>query len=476
MKTYNTLSFLILFFSIWLISCGDNNNNSSNIDYCKNNPCAKSLIPHKTVCNPIPNDFECICENGYTEENGTCKKIEITPCSPNPCSEENKTVCTVIGTQISDFTCSCDENYYENNGNCLKEPSCQENSCTETHKTVCNIENHKIKCSCDANYQENDQGVCEESHDIKIRIMAANITSGRKQSYKPNGVRIFQAIKPDIVLIQEFNYLDEYDDNLPIRELIDKAFGTEFNYFRGSGRIPNGIISRFPIVEHGNWDDTSVPDRAITWAKIKLPNNKFLWAISVHLSTKNHLAGARSSITAITNKHIPSEDYIIYGGDFNTKSRTEGTLNELGSIFNTSAPWPKGYNDFSDHYTCYKCYKNYSSAENCGNKFNCDTSATSYERDDPYDWILADKNNLNSLQIPTVYCNDSNNSTDCLTFDSGLVFDSRDYTQEELDKYFYPVKVGDCSREPLEIPEGENIDDYMNFQHMTVVKDFLIPN
>jgi len=160
--TNKTLNFLILIFSIWLISCGDNNNNSSNIDFCKDNPCAKSLIPHKTVCNPIPNDFECICENGYTEENGTCKKIEITPCSPNPCTEENKTICTTTGTENSDFTCSCDENYYKSNGNCLKEPSCQENSCTETHKTVCEVENHKIKCSCDANYQENDQGICEK--------------------------------------------------------------------------------------------------------------------------------------------------------------------------------------------------------------------------------------------------------------------------------------------------------------------------
>jgi hypothetical protein len=303
--------------------------------------------------------------------------------------------------------------------------------------------------------------------------MAANITSGRKQSYKPNGIRIFQALKPDIVLIQEFNYLDEYGDNLPITEFISKAFGNDFHYFRGSGRIPNGVISRFPIIEHGNWNDSSVNDRSIVWAKIKLPNNKFLWAISVHLSTKYHSKGAKDSIDAILQKNIPPEDYIVYGGDFNTKSRTEGTLTTLERVFKVTAPFPEGYNDFSDHMTCYKCYNNYSSSEECGNKFNCSASATSYERDDPYDWILADKNNLSKLQTSTEYCNEND---DCLVFDNGLVFDSRDYTQEELDEYFYPVKVGDCSRNPEILPEGENLDDYMNFQHMAVIKDFLIPS
>ena len=469
---------LFLIFSLWLISCGDNNTSSSDFDPCNPNQCENSLIPHKTMCQKISDtDFKCICESGYTldMETNLCVLPEVTPCEPNPCKEEHKTACTPTGTHQNDYTCSCDDNYYEDNKNCLLEPICQEDSCTQAHKTVCDVKNHQIVCSCDNGFTENQQGTCEESHDFKIRVMAANITSGRKQSYKPNGIRIFKAIKPDIVLIQEFNYLDEYNDTLPIREFIDIAFGTEFNYFRGTGRIPNGVISRFPIVESGNWNDSSVNDRSIVWVKIKLPNNKYLWSISVHLSTKKNLTGARDSINAIIAKNIPTEDYIVYGGDFNTKSRTAGTVNKLGEIFNVSAPWPIGYNDFSNHYTCYKCYKNYDSAEDCGSKFNCDQSATSYERDDPYDWVIADKNNLNSLQIPTVYCN-KNNPDDCLSFDSGLVFDSRDYTQEKLDKYFYPVKVGDCSREPEFIPEGENIDDYMNFQHMAVIKDFNIPN
>jgi len=38
-----------------------------------------------------------------------------------------------------------------------------------------------------------------------IRVMAANITTGNNQRYEAPGLRIFKALKPDIVAVQEFN-------------------------------------------------------------------------------------------------------------------------------------------------------------------------------------------------------------------------------------------------------------------------------
>ena len=155
---------LFLIFSLFILSCGDNNSSTSNIDPCSPNQCAKSLIPHKTVCKKTSDtDFECVCEQGYTDNNGSCKAIEITPCSPNPCINNavaHKTICTVVDT---DFQCNCEQGYYQNEaGNCLKEPTCDANSCTEAHKTICNIENHKIICSCDSGFNQNEQGTCEK--------------------------------------------------------------------------------------------------------------------------------------------------------------------------------------------------------------------------------------------------------------------------------------------------------------------------
>ena len=48
-----------------------------------------------------------------------------------------------------------------------------------------------------------------------------------------------------------------------------------------------------------------------------------------------------------------------------------------------------------------------------------------------------------------------------LIFENGLVFDSRDFTQSQLDNYFSPALVGDSGAS--------------NMQHMGVVKDVSIP-
>src|SRR2546428_9431395 len=94
----------------------------------------------------------------------------------------------------------------------------------------------------------------EAQTNTPVRIMAANL-NGNTQSYQPFAIRIFQGLKPDIIAIQEFNY----SNNTPadFRSLVDSAFGPDFSYFRESGySLPNGIISRFPIIASGSWLDT----------------------------------------------------------------------------------------------------------------------------------------------------------------------------------------------------------------------------
>ncbi|RME01684.1 MAG: hypothetical protein D6812_07640, partial [Deltaproteobacteria bacterium] len=75
-----------------------------------------------------------------------------------------------------------------------------------------------------------------------VRIMSANITSGDHSAYEDPGIRIFQALEPDVVLIQEFNY-----EGGTLREFVNRAFGSEFSYYVEPGRenIPNGIVSRY---------------------------------------------------------------------------------------------------------------------------------------------------------------------------------------------------------------------------------------
>ena len=136
------------------------------------------------------------------------------------------------------------------------------------------------------------------STNTTIRVMAANTTTGNNQRYEGPGMRIFRALQPDIVAVQEFNYASTNGAGIStptaIREMIDSAFGPEFVYYRESGSgytIPNGIISRWPIRNSGTWDDVQVPDRGFAWAQIDIPGTNDLYVVSVHL----HSSGGSSS-------------------------------------------------------------------------------------------------------------------------------------------------------------------------------------
>lgn len=260
--------------------------------------------------------------------------------------------------------------------------------------------------------------------DVRLRIVAANLTSGNGQNYDlGHGARILQGLAPDVVLIQEFNYLSNTPANF--RSLVDTYFGTSFSYVREpvAVQIPNGIISRYPILSSGAWTDASVSNRKFMWARIDIPGDKDLWAISVHLLTSS--SGVRNTEAAqilnyIAAQGIPASDYVTLGGDFNTDSRTESCLNTLSSYFTTSGPYP---------------------ADQSGN------GNTNANRNKPYDWVLADTD-LHAVRTSVVLGSN--------TFTNGLVFDSRVYT-------------------PLPPPVLVDDSGATNMQHMAVVRDFIIP-
>ncbi|MCB1036017.1 MAG: DUF3616 domain-containing protein [Acidobacteria bacterium] len=268
----------------------------------------------------------------------------------------------------------------------------------------------------------------------RLRVMAANISSGRFQSYPlPGpGARIFQALDPDVVLIQEWNVNatrngpNGADD---VDAWVEEVFGAEFHWFRepGGDSIPNGVISRWPIVESGEWRDSKVGNRDFAYARIDLPGETDLWAVSVHLLTRSQ--GVRDTeagllVEAILGHPVPEGDFLVIGGDFNTDRRTERALETLGAVVETFGPFPADGADPPDE----------------------DTNS---RRKKPYDWVLADAQ-LAALEIPV--------ELGGLVFADGLVFDSRIFTQEELGESFPPVLRGDS--------------DAPQMQHMAVVRDF----
>ncbi len=258
----------------------------------------------------------------------------------------------------------------------------------------------------------------------RVRVLAGNLTSGDQQAYdEGEGIRIFQGLKPDIALIQEFNYGAGVDTD--IRAFVDQAFGTEFTYYRESGvddDLPNGIITRYPILASGEWDDPASINRDLAWARLDVPGPVDLWVVSLHLRTSN--VGDRNigatKVVENLKKVMGAGDYLVIGGDFNTGTRTEKCITTFSELVRTAAPWP---------------------VDQAGN------GNTSAKRSSPLDWLLHN-DALHPRLVPV--------QIGANQFPNGLVFDSRVYVPLSD---VAPILQNDCKA--------------TNMQHMAVVKDFL---
>ncbi len=254
-----------------------------------------------------------------------------------------------------------------------------------------------------------------------VRIIAANLSSGNLQSWNPgHGKRILQGLKPDVVLIQEWNVGNETD--VDRRAFVD-SLGPDYCFtIQSPANIPNGVISRFPIVDAGEWVDNQLTDRSFSWAQIDVPGPVDLWAVSVHLHTGGKRPAQATALVNYVNQNVPAGAYLVIGGDFNSSSRTEPAMTTLSQVVRTAGPYPVDQSN------------------------NQDTNAN---RNSPYDWVAVDED-LHAHQVPVVI--------GASQFDAGLVFDSRVY-QPLSD--VSPVLVGDSAATGM--------------QHMAVVKDFLLP-
>ena len=271
---------------------------------------------------------------------------------------------------------------------------------------------------------------------VSFRAMAANISTGNNQSYDPgHGIRIFKAVKPDIVMIQEFRYGRNNDDD--INSMVSSTFGPEYFYSRGryvdSSWIPNGIISRFPIIESGYWKSNLANNRDWDWAILDLPGNKELLVVSLHLLTEKNAQEIGPLTREIENKIADDkkknlEYYVMVGGDFNSSTVLNGKT-DLKRVVHTS---------FSNNGSRPKDQDG-----------DTTTNAT---RGKTLDVLLVDKE-LQQKEIPAKIGRHS--------YNNGHVFDSRVYSRRGELGDVTPVQADDCKG-------GKPIYN----QHMAVIRDF----
>ncbi len=254
-------------------------------------------------------------------------------------------------------------------------------------------------------------------------MVAANLSSGNDQNYDAgDGVRILTGVHADVFLMQEFNVGANTDTDFSWFAQTVCWMGCV--YVRGPAeQIPNGIVSRYPILTSGSWTDTLVANRTFVWAQIDVPGSKDLWAISVHLLTTNPTSRASEGTEIVSDimSMIPAGDYVVLGGDLNTDSRTEAVLSALDPVFDIGGPYPADQNG---------------------------VDATSAPRTRPYDWVLAN-DALTVRRIPSV--------VGTTTFPKGAVIDTRIYSPLTD---IAPALAGDSGA--------------VGMQHMAVVKDFAL--
>lgn len=253
-----------------------------------------------------------------------------------------------------------------------------------------------------------------------LRLVTGNLTSGNNQSYEQAGIDIFRGLGADVAMVQELNVGGNSDGEL--RAFVDAAFGSEYAFTRAqvAGQIPNGIVSRYPIVAAGEWTDTLVSDRDFVWAQIDIPGPIDLYAISVHLLGSS--AGARDGEADELVQHIralPIDAYVVLGGDFNTSTRGEACVQTLSAVLATGGPYP---------------------VDQAG------VDNTNTNRNKPYDWVLANAR-LEEKAAPVAIAGN--------VFDYGFVADTRVYSP-----------ISDLA------PARATDSAASNMQHMAVVRDF----
>ena len=258
-----------------------------------------------------------------------------------------------------------------------------------------------------------------------ITIMAANLVSGFPSVYQEPAYRIFQALKPDIVSMQECNLSTNlYTD---MRHFVDTNFGTNYYYFvepQSSAYFPqpNAIVSRWPITASGEWTDSLTANRDFAWATIDIPGDRDLHIVSLHLyysGTEEERAEEAAMLTNyIAEAGFPENDYLVIAGDLNTADRSEPCLAVLTNVVS------------DDH----------KPADQYG------VTETSRNREYPFDYVLPSRNLEQNHYLTTVQSID---------FHDGLVFDTRLWTNP-----------------PPPSPVLTNDSDATGSAHMAVMKSF----
>jgi len=255
------MKYFLLLMSVFIISC------SSSSDVCDPNPCKDSEVAHKTICEEVgDNDFKCVCEDGFNDENGACKKQVVETCI------ESKTKCD--GNNL--LTCS---------NNVWESLDCSLND------RVCGLSNETSSCLCGLGLEENDEGVCVEAGycDSATYGSAFGKTgSALRAELKTIVTRTFDSYGYDDGRIAMFGYIDNNNGVIKCIYTGEEANHPYVDNFNLLHKGCDGCADK-PANDFFNWEHT--------WPKSKGSGSGYAKSDLHHLfPTRSYVNSARSSI------------------------------------------------------------------------------------------------------------------------------------------------------------------------------------
>lgn len=203
----------------------------------------------------------------------------------------------------------------------------------------------------------------------KIRILTLNMHKGftvfNRRFILPELREAVRTLSTDIVFLQEVHGTQHEHaqrfSNWPTSsqyEFLADSMWPEYSYGRNAvyphGDHGNALLSKYPIVRHQNLDVSigTIEQRGLLHSVLKLPDNKELHAICVHLGLRESHRQQQLELMCKLVESLPEKDPVVIAGDFNdwrvrankVLARVgfhEAFLNEFGkSAKSFPARWP----------------------------------------------------------------------------------------------------------------------------------------
>ncbi len=182
----------------------------------------------------------------------------------------------------------------------------------------------------------------------KVRILTLNMHKGftvfNRRFILPELRDAVHALSTDIVFLQEVHgthreHAEKFTNwpKVSQYEFLADSMWPEYSYGRNAvyphGDHGNALLSKYPITRYQNLDVSigKIEQRGLLHSVLKLPDNKELHAICVHLGLRENHRKQQLNLLCKLVESFPEKDPVIIAGDFNDwRVRANKILERVG--------------------------------------------------------------------------------------------------------------------------------------------------